>query len=310
VASRPVVWIPADAPSAAKARLAGIATVGVMPGPGTRPDGRTGADIVVVGATPPEATAFFARIDGLKVIQALSAGVDSLVGHIPAGVTLCDAAGAYDDAVAEWVLMATLAARRDLSSDLEAQRARTWRSDEWVRASDELTGGTALIVGYGSIGRAVGRRLTACGMKLLRVARHARPGVAAIADVQSLLPRADVVVLLVPLTGATRGMVDRRFLAAMRPGALLVNAARGAIVDTAALLGELEAGRLRAALDVTEPEPLPDGHPLWAAPDVIITPHVAGSTRQASMRTWSLARAQVGRFRRGVPLRNVVIDGY
>jgi phosphoglycerate dehydrogenase-like enzyme len=310
VTPRPVVWIPAGAPDAARARLARIATVGEMPGPDARPDGQAGADIVVVGETPHDPAMFFSGIGGLQVIQALSAGVDSLVGHVPRGVTLCDAAGAYDDAVAEWVLMAILAARRDLASDLKAQRAGTWRPDEWVRASDGLTRGTALIIGYGSIGRAVERRLAACGMTVQRVARRARPGVAAMADAPLLLPHADVVVLLMPLTDETRGIVDQRFLAAMATGALLVNAARGAIVDTAALLGELEAGRLLAALDVTEPEPLPDGHPLWSAPGVIITPHVAGSTHQAGLRAWSIATAQVSRYRRGVPLRNVVIDGY
>ena len=265
---------------------------------------------MVVGDTPTAATAFFAGVGGLKVIQALSAGVDSLVGHVPAGVTLCDAAGAYDDAVAEWVLMVILAAQRDLLTYVDAHRTATWQRGGPVRASDELTGSTALIIGYGSIGRAVGRRLAACGMKVLRVARHARPGVAEIADVPELLPQADVVVLLVPLTEATRGMVDQQFLARMATGTLLVNAARGAIVDTAALLGELEAGRLRAALDVTDPEPLPDAHPLWSAPGVIITPHVAGTTHQSRLRAWSLAAAQVSRYRRGVPLRNVVSDGY
>ncbi|HXR26544.1 MAG TPA: NAD(P)-dependent oxidoreductase [Candidatus Baltobacteraceae bacterium] len=307
---RPAVWIPADAPGAARARLGRLAHVDEMPAPGARPEGRTRADIVVVGDTPPAATAFFAGIQGLQVIQALSAGVDSLVGHVPAGVTLCDAAGAYDDAVAEWVLMAILAARRGLPSYVDAQRAATWRRSGRVGASDELTGGTALILGYGSIGRAVERRLAACGMKVLRVARHARPGVATMADVPELLPQAAVVVLLVPLTEATRGLVDRRFLAAMAPGALLVNAARGALVDTTALLRELTSGRLRAALDVTDPEPLPDGHPLWSAPGVIITPHVAGATEQSRLRAWSIAAAQVSRYRRGVPLRNVVSDGY
>ncbi len=281
-----------------------------MPAPGARPDGHAGADIVVVGETPHDPTTFFAAIEGLQVIQALSAGVDALIEHVPRGVTLCDAAGAYDAAVAEWVLMAILASQRDLPSSVDAQRAATWRRDDRVRASDELTGGTVLIVGYGSIGRAVERRLAACGMKVMRVARHARPGVAAMADAPELLPKAAVVVLLVPLTDATRGLVDQRFLAAMAPAALLVNAARGAIVDTTALLDELRSARLRAALDVTDPEPLPDDHPLWSTPGVIITPHVAGATHQSRLRAWSLAAAQVSRFCRGVPLRNVVSDGY
>ncbi len=281
-----------------------------MPAPGARPDRETTADIVVVGDTPPDASAFFAGIGGLELIQALSAGVDSLVQHVPGGVTLCDAAGAYDIAVAEWVLMAILAARRDLPSHVDAQRAGVWRPCGRIRASGELARGTALIVGYGSIGRAVDRRLAACGMIVRRVARHARPGVMTMDRALELLPHADVVVILVPLTDATRGMVDRRFLAAMPTGALLVNAARGAVVDTAALLSELKTGRLSAALDVTDPEPLPLGHPLWSAPGTIVTPHLAGSTDQSGLRAWTIATAQVSRYRRGVPLRNVVIDGY
>jgi len=307
---RPVVWIPAGAPDVITKRLARSADVHEMPRAGVAPAGRSRADFVVVGGTPPDPAAFFSGIGGLQVIQALSAGVDRLEGHVPPGAILCDAAGAYDDAVAEWALMAILASQRDLPKYVAAQRSRIWRPDEWVMASDELSRRTALIVGYGSIGRALGRRLASCGMTVRGVARRARPGVAVPDDLPALLPQADIVILLVPLTAETRGMVDRRFLAAMPAGSLLVNAARGAIVDPRALLGELQAGRLRAALDVTDPEPLPKDDPLWSAPGVVLTPHVAGSTRQAAQRAWAIATAQVNRYRRGLPLRNVVVDGY
>ncbi len=304
------VWIPTEAPEDARARLARLAHVEAMPQPGTRPEGSGGADVVVVGDTPRDPTAFFSQVAGLRVIQALSAGVDNLIEHVPPGVTLCDAAGAYDAAVAEWVLMVILAARRDLPRYIEGQRNAVWRPGGAILGRDELMGGTVLIVGYGSIGRAVDRRLSACGMRVLRVARRARQGVAAMVDTPALLPKADVVVLLVPLTEFTRGMVDDQFLASMAPGALLVNAARGAVVDTAALMRALGSGRLRAALDVTDPEPLPADNSLWSMPGVIITPHVAGATYQSRLRAWAFAVAQVSRQRRGVPLLNVVVDGY
>jgi len=175
---------------------------------------------------------------------------------------------------------------------------------------DDLEGTTVLIVGYGSIGRVVEARLMPFGVKVPRVARHEREGVQSLAELPELLPRADVVVILLPLTTETRRLVDAQFLSAMRPNALLVNPARGAIVDTEALTGAVLACRVRAALDVTDPEPLPDGHPLWSAPGALITPHVAGSVRKLFDRAWRLIADQVRRYVTGAPLRNVVVDGY
>jgi phosphoglycerate dehydrogenase-like enzyme len=142
---------------------------------------------------------------------------------------------------------------------------------------------------------------------VLRVARRPRDGVADFDALPSLLGRADVVVLTVPLTDQTRSMVDGDFLARMRDGALLVNVARGAVVDTEALLAELTSGRLRAALDVTDPEPLPPGHPLWTAPGVLISPHVGGSTSAFLPRAMRLVRDQLERYAAGEPLANVVV---
>jgi phosphoglycerate dehydrogenase-like enzyme len=173
-----------------------------------------------------------------------------------------------------------------------------------------------LIVGYGSIGAAVERRLAGWEVTIERVARRARPGTqdAPVLGIESLpeaLPRADVVVLLVPVTDETRGLADAKFLSCMKDGALLVNAARGPIVDTDALLRELNSGRLRAALDVTDPEPLPDGHPLWKAPGLLLTPHVGGMVTGGRARANAVVRAQLGRYAAGEPLENVVGDqGY
>ncbi len=166
-------------------------------------------------------------------------------------------------------------------------------------------------MGYGSIGEAIERMLAPFEVTVDRVARRARPGVLAMDDLPEVLPKADIVILLVPVTPATTGLVDAGFLAQMHDHALLVNAARGSIVDTGALLAELRSGRLRAALDVTEPEPLPDGHPLWSAPGLLLTPHVAGAMTTAMPRVMAMVKDQLARYAAGEPLHNVVSDqGY
>ena len=242
----------------------------------------------------------------LRVVQTLTAGVDWLRPHMPPGVALCSARGAHDAATAEWVVAAMLGALRSFPWFSLEQAAGRWAYGE----TDQLATKTVLIVGYGSIGAAVERRLAGFEVSVLRAARNARPGVAGLPELPALLPRADVVVLLVPFTPETAGMVDGGFLAAMKDGALLVNAARGAVVDTAALTGEVASGRLRAALDVTDPEPLPPGHALWSLPGIFITPHVAASTGVSRQRAGGLVREQAVAYTRGQPLRNVISGAY
>ncbi len=245
------------------------------------------------------------RMAQLRVIQTLSAGIDWLP-PIPAGVKLCDASGTRDIAVAEWAMTAILASLKDFVELHDSQREGRW---EW-RQTSELAGATVMILGYGSIGRALERRLAPFEVELIRVARSAREGVRSADELHTLLPRADVVVVLLPLTHETTGLLDAKMLAALRPGALLVNAARGSILDTAALLKALQAGRLRAALDVTDPEPLPEGDPLWRAPGVLITPHLAGDTLAADRRAFALVGEQVRRYVCGEPLVNLVRGDY
>jgi phosphoglycerate dehydrogenase-like enzyme len=305
---KPDLWIPARTPPQPREVLAALANVHDFSVKGPLPDRMGHGDMLVSAHDVRAALEVIPRIDGLRVVQTFSAGVDSIVDRIPPGITLCNATGVHDVSVAEWVLMAILASNRRLSPLVEAQARGQWLRKREV--ADDLDGATVLIVGYGSIGAAVEARLAPFGARIERVARRAREGVHAIDDLPELLPDADVVVILLPLTPATQRLVDADVLSRMREGALLVNASRGGVVDTEALMAALRAGRIRAALDVTDPEPLPDGHPLWSLPGVLITPHVAGDVQREEERAWQLVADQVGRLARGEPLRNVVVDGY
>lgn len=246
------------------------------------------------------------RMTALEVVQVPTAGVDWIVETLPERVTLCSARGAHDPAVSEWVLAAMLAGEKDLGGFRDDQRNARWAPRE-VR---ELSGAGVLILGYGSIGRAVERLLEPFECRLWRVAAHERDGVQTLDALPGILPEADVVVVLLPLTPETDRLVDAAFMARMRPGALLVNPARGRVVDTAALLEALVSGRIRAVVDVTDPEPLPADHALWRAPGILITPHVAGASPMAQERVYALVRAQLARFAGGEPLANVVREGY
>jgi phosphoglycerate dehydrogenase-like enzyme len=255
------------------------------------------------GFSPTDAKQVMPR---LRVVQALNAGVDQLIGLIPDGVILCDARGVHGGATSEWVLTAILATLRGFPAFVRDQDRREWNH----HTTGELQGKRVLVIGAGDLGQQTARRLRAFDAEPTLVARHAREGVHGTDEVPDLLPDADVVVLVLPLTEETRHTVDGDFLTRMRDGALLVNAARGAVVVTADLLAELESGRLHAALDVTDPEPLPADHPLWGAPNLLLTPHVGGNVRGLPARAYALVHDQVGRYAAGEPLINVVEGAY
>ncbi len=302
------LWIPAGTPQGRRTVLSGAANLHDYPAAGPWPDHLGHGDMLVAGHDVRAALEAVSRLDGLRLLQTLSAGVDRIVDRLPAGITLCDASGVHDVGVAEWIVLAILASFRRLPELIEAQRVTTWRHE--AARGDEVHGSSVIILGHGSIGRAVEQRLAPFGVDVVRVARSEREGVHGLADLPTLLPSADVLVILLPLTTETRGLVGAEVLSRLKPGALLVNASRGAVVDTTALIAALSDGRIRAALDVTDPEPLPDGHPLWSMPGVLITPHVAGDVSGEEDRAWALVADQVGRLTRGEPLRNVVVDGY
>jgi phosphoglycerate dehydrogenase-like enzyme len=258
--------------------------------------------IVLPQRVSPETLATVARLPSLKLVQLTSAGAERVIPHIPAHVTLCNARGAHDAATAEWTVGAIVAHLRNFPRFVSAQADGRWD----FTLSEPVSGKRVLIVGYGSIGGAVERRLAGWEVTVERLARTSRPGVLGLEDLHQALPRADVVVILVPVTEQTIRLVNAEFLASMKDGALLVNAARGAIVDTDALLKELNTHRIKAALDVTDPEPLPAGHPLWTAPGLLLTPHVGGAITEVRERAYAVVRAQLARYAAGEPLENVI----
>ena len=247
-----------------------------------------------------------ARMPALKVVQTLTAGVDDIRSAVPAGVTLCNGRGIHNASTAELAVTLTLASLRGIPDFVRTQDTGTWRPKVLPSLADR----SVLIVGYGEIGAAIEARLAGFECEVVRVARTPRLGVHGLAELPALLPEADVVILIVPITDETRGMVDAGFLARMRDGALLVNVARGAVVDTGALVEALATGRISAALDVTDPEPLPEGHPLWAAPNLLLTPHVGGASSAMWPRAYRVVRQQLERFATGQPLANVMDGPY
>ncbi|MFC4472590.1 2-hydroxyacid dehydrogenase [Streptomyces xiangluensis] len=252
-----------------------------------------------------------AEMTSVRVVQTMSAGIDHVqpgLGLLPAGVQLCNARGVHDASTAELTLTLILSSLRGIPDFVRGQEREEWRSGFRPALADK----SVLIVGYGSVGAAIEDRLAPFEVaRVARVARSARETergpVHPITALPELLPDADVVVLMTPLTEQTKGLAGADFLARMKDGALLVNVARGGVVDTKALLAELEGGRIRAALDVTDPEPLPKGHPLWHAPGVLISPHVGGPTSAFYPRAKRLLVDQFHRFVNREPMRNVVL---
>jgi phosphoglycerate dehydrogenase-like enzyme len=279
----------------------------------SEPPRRDEIEVVVppyIGSREPLAR--LAALPSLRAVQLLTAGYDDVLPLVPPGVVLANAGGVHDASTAELAVGLMLATLRGFPQMVRGQDQSRWVP---VGGRPALADKRVLVLGYGSIGRAVARRLTGFEVSLTAVASRARDGddlvdrVHGIEELHDLLPHSDVVVVIVPLSEATTGLVDREFLAAMPDGALLVNVARGKVVDTDALVEATATGRIMAALDVTDPEPLPDGHPLWRCPGVFITPHVGGDTSAFTPRAVRLVRQQLTAFVAGEPLRNVVNGG-
>jgi phosphoglycerate dehydrogenase-like enzyme len=249
-----------------------------------------------------EPAKLIARLPSLRFAQSLSAGVDTLLPLMPTGVRLANGRGLHDLSVAEHALALIHAAQRDLPRWIRQQASGSWEREHTRSLADSRV----LLVGHGSIGKAIERQLLAAEAVVVPVASTARPGVHGIAELPELLPEADIVVLILPDTEATRGIIGAAELAALPEDALVVNVGRGTAIDTDALLKEVSTGRIRAALDVVDPEPLPRDHPLWTMSGVIITPHIAGGSASFYPRAKRLVEEQLRRFAAGEDLVNLV----
>jgi phosphoglycerate dehydrogenase-like enzyme len=282
-------------------------------------------DVWIPEFYPKQAMRVWPHLHGVKLVLSLLAGTEWIPGAVGPHVTICNARGAHNVATAEWTLAAILAMLKYFPLYLDIQKSEIWKRRFEVGAyyakingdartfypevmQEELRDKTVLLVGYGEIGKEIERKLGPFDVKMVRVAHSARtaPEVHAVSELDGLLPEAEVVVLILPSTAETKGLIGKAQFALMRQGALLVNAARGPIVDTDALVEALQAGKIRAALDVTDPEPLPEGHPLWSCPNLLITPHVAASTPQFTPSALRTAADELRRYMKGEPLKNVV----
>ncbi len=265
------------------------------------------------------------RLRGIKLVLAMMAGTEWIPETVGPHVTICNAHGAHNISTAEWTLSAILTTLKYFPLYLDIQRSGLWKrrfeaSAHYAKITgdthttyppvlaEELTGKTVMLVGYGAIGKEIERMMVPFSVNMIRLARTARsqPEVHAVSELDTLLPRADVVILILPATAESRGLIGKRQFELLHQGALLVNAARGPIVDTDALVNALNSGRIRAALDVTEPEPLPEGHPLWNCPNLLLTPHIGGSTPQFAPRALRVVADELRRYMNGEPLKNVV----
>jgi phosphoglycerate dehydrogenase-like enzyme len=283
------------------------------------------AEVWIPDPFAPRALKTWPHLRGVRLVLSLLAGTEWIPTTVGPHVTICNAQGAHNVSTAEWTIAAILTALKQFPLFLDIQRSGNWRrrneaSTAYAAISgdihphhppvmlDELTGKTVLLVGYGAIGKEIERMLAPFRVEMLRVARTLRtqPEVHAVSELKKLIPRADIIVLIVPYTPESHWLIGPEQMALMRQGTLLVNAARGAVVHTEALVAALDSGRIRAALDVTDPEPLPEGHSLWNCPNLLITPHVAASSPQFARRALQVAAAELRRYINGEPLHNVV----
>lgn len=250
-----------------------------------------------------DAVALMACMPRLEVVQSLSSGVDDVLDAVPPQAVLCNGRGlGHEEGTAELAVVLILASLRRLPDFVRQQDQRSWHH---IRA-DSLDGKRVLLVGHGAIGAAIEERLQPFGAQISRVSRSARDGVAPLSQLSELAATTDIMVVCIALTPQTRGLIDASVLAALPAGALVVNVARGPVIDAPSLAQEVRAGRLRAALDVTEPEPLPPDRPEWGLPNVLITPHAGGDTTAFADRCARFVADQVARCAAGEQLRNVV----
>ena len=245
------------------------------------------------------------KMPKLKVLQVPNAGYDDALEFLRPGITLCNGRGIHDDSTAELAVGLAIASLRGFPTFVRDQDKGEWVNKNYNSINDRKIG----IVGFGSIGSTIARMLSGFSVEIVAFTQSGRDKTIAISEIDKHLPSLDVVILILPLTKQSKHLFDARRLALMKDGALLVNVARGPIVDTEALVKELNSGRITAALDVTDPEPLPKGHPLWSAKGVLISPHVGGNSSAFDRRARRLIESQLELLAQGKQLNNVIVAG-
>jgi phosphoglycerate dehydrogenase-like enzyme len=245
------------------------------------------------------------KMPNLKILQVPNAGYDDALEFLRPGITLCNGRGIHDDSTAELAVGLTIASLRGFATFVRDQDKGEWVNKNYDSINDRKIG----IVGFGSIGSTIARMLSGFSVEIVAFTQSGRDNTIAITNLDKHLPSLDVVILILPLTKESKHLFDARRLALMKDGALLVNVARGPIVDTDALVKELNSGRITAGLDVTDPEPLPKGHPLWSAKGVLISPHVGGNSSAFEKRARRLIESQLDLLAQGKPLNNVIVAG-
>jgi len=251
------------------------------------------------------ALSYAAKMPNLKILQMLNAGYDDALAYLRPGLTLCNARGVHDASTAELAVGLAIASRRGFAEFIREQATGTWNHRRFPALSDSKVG----IIGFGSIGKEVARKLSGFDVSITAFTQSGRDGTVKIDDLDKHLPQLDIVILILPLSDSSRHMFNAARLASMKDGALIVNVARGPIIETEALIKELNSRRIYAALDVTDPEPLPQGHPLWSAPNLIVVPHVGGNSGAFEPRGRALIEAQLQLLAAGNPLEHVVAQG-
>jgi len=245
------------------------------------------------------------QMPNLKILQMPNAGYDDAMEFVRPGMTLCNGRSIHDDSTAELAVGLTIASLRNFPEFVRNQDKGKWVHTREKSINDRKIG----VVGFGSIGSTVARMLSGFTVEIMPFTQSGRDNTKPISELDMHLPSLDVVILILPLTKESKHLFDARRLSLMKDGALLVNVARGPIVDTDALVKELNSGRITAALDVTDPEPLPDGHPLWSAKGVLISPHVGGNTTAFEPRARRLIKSQLELLAAGKPLNNIIVAG-
>jgi phosphoglycerate dehydrogenase-like enzyme len=247
---------------------------------------------------------FSKKMSSLQILQMPNAGYDDAMEFVRPGVTLCNGRGIHDASTAELAVGLTIASLRGFPFFALSQSKNEWNHQKFRSINDRKIG----LIGYGSIGKNIERNLSGFDVEVIPFNRSGSDGAKKISELDQNLATLDVVILILPLNDESRKMFDAARLAKMKDGALLVNVARGAIVDTDALIAELKSGRITAALDVTDPEPLPSDHPLWQTPGVFIAPHVGGNTSIFESRARKLIQQQLQKLASGLPLANLIVS--